>query len=87
MNPAPTRIIATPYDKKVESSYLTPDSMRDKPLLARITHIGANVAQYCIGDIILYSTKYDSTKETITLDQEYLFLTEADILATIEEAK
>lgn len=84
MNPSPSRIIATPFTPPSTSKFIL--DQPTSPHLARITHIGASVAQYHIGDIVLYSNKYDSTKEEVTLDNvTYIFLTEQDILTTMDK--
>jgi chaperonin GroES len=86
LHPLADRIVAKSLEAetKTHAGILIAETAKEKPVVAEVTAIGADVT-IKVGDHILYSGKYDSSKEEVKLDADtYIILKEADVLAVVK---
>ena len=83
ITPLADRIVAVREEAKTQtaSGIYLPDSSKEKPVMAQVKAIGADVKHVKVGDKIIY--KEYSTTELKIDGTEYLIVKEEDILATI----
>jgi chaperonin GroES len=89
LTPVGHRVIAKQLEAKAQtaSGIILPDAAKDKPEVAEVVAVGANVKDIKPGDKIVYKTYSSPVKID---DEEYLFLgvdfgdKEGDILAIIK---
>ena len=81
--PLADRVVAVREEAKTQtaSGIYLPDSSKEKPVMAQVKAIGADVKHVKVGDKIVY--KEYSTTELKIDGVEYLVVKEEDILATI----
>ncbi len=87
LQPLGDRIVAKPLEAqtKTASGILLSEQSKEKPVVAEVISTGSEVTRVKSGDKILYSGKYDSSKEEIKLEgQDYLLLKEEDVLAIVK---
>lgn len=83
IQPLGDRVVAVREEAKAQtaSGLYLPDSSKEKPVIAEVKAIGADVKHVKVGDKIVYK-EYATTELKID-NVEYLVLREEDILATI----
>ena len=83
ITPLADRIVAVREEAKTQtaSGIYLPDSSKEKPVMAQVKAIGADVKHVKVGDKIIY--KEYSTTELKIDGTEYLIVKEEDILATV----
>lgn len=83
ITPLADRVVAVREEAKTQtaSGIYLPDSSKEKPVMAQVKAIGADVKHVKVGDKIIY--KEYSTTELKIDDTEYLIVKEEDILATV----
>jgi chaperonin GroES len=81
--PLADRVVAVREEAKTQtaSGIYLPDSSKEKPVMAQVKAIGADVKHVKVGDKIIY--KEYSTTELKIDGTEYLIVKEEDILATV----
>lgn len=87
LHPLGERVIAKALaaETKTAAGILVPDTAKEKPVVAEVTAVGTDVKTIKVGDNILYSGKYDSSKEEVKIGaDEYIILKEADVLAVVK---
>ena len=82
--PLADRVVAVREEAKTQtaSGIYLPDSSKEKPVMAQVKAIGADVKHVKVGDKIIY--KEYSTTELKIDGTEYLIVKEEDVLATIK---
>ena len=83
ITPLADRVVAVREEAKTQtaSGIYLPDSSKEKPVMAQVNAIGADVKHVKVGDKIIY--KEYSTTELKIDGTEYLIVKEEDILATV----
>ncbi len=83
ITPLADRVVAVREEAKTQtaSGIYLPDSSKEKPVMAQVKAIGADVKHVKVGDKIIY--KEYSTTELKIDGTEYLIVKEEDILATV----
>ncbi|MDO4781508.1 MAG: co-chaperone GroES [Candidatus Saccharibacteria bacterium] len=83
IQPLGDRVVAVREEAKTQtaSGLYLPDSSKEKPVMAEVKAVGADVKQVKVGDKIVY--KEYSTTELKIDGAEYLIVREEDILATV----
>lgn len=87
LHPLADRVVAKSLvaETKTHAGILIAESAKEKPVVAEVTAIGDEVKTIKVGDHILYSGKYDSSKEEVKLDADtYIILKETDVLAVVK---
>jgi chaperonin GroES len=88
LQPLKDWVVAKPIkaQEKTESGFYIPDTAKEKPNEAEVVAVGNDVEGINIGDLILYSSKYESSKEEAkTMDgQEIIYLKDKDIVAIVK---
>lgn len=84
INPLDDRIVAQQLEAqtKTASGLFLPDSAQEKPKVAKVVAIGANVKGVKVGDQIIYK-EYSATDVKVD-GQKYLIVKEEDVLATVK---
>lgn len=84
ITPLADRVVAVREEAKTQtaSGIYLPDSSKEKPVMAQVKAIGADVKHVKVGDKIIY--KEYSTTELKIDGTEYLIVKEEDVLATIK---
>ena len=83
IKPLADRVVAVREEAKTQtaSGIYLPDNAKEKPVLAVVKAVGADVKHVKVGDKIVY--KEYSTTELKIDGTEYLVVKEEDILATV----
>lgn len=83
IKPLADRVVAVREEAKTQtaSGIYLPDNAKEKPVLAVVRAVGADVKHVKVGDKIIY--KEYSTTELKIDGTEYLVVKEEDILATV----
>lgn len=83
IKPLADRVVAVREEAKTQtaSGIYLPDNAKEKPVMAEVKAVGADVKHVKVGDKIVY--KEYSTTELKIDGVEYLVVKEEDILATI----
>ena len=83
IKPLADRVVAVREEAKTQtaSGIYLPDNAKEKPVMAEVKAVGADVKHVKVGDKIVY--KEYSTTELKINDIEYLVVKEEDILATV----
>lgn len=83
LKPLGPRIVAVRQqpENKTATGLLLPDSAKEKPVVAQVVAIGKEVKEVKVGDLIVYK-EYAPT-ELKTGGQEYLIVSEEDVLAVV----
>ena len=83
IKPLADRVVAVREEAKTQtaSGIYLPDNAKEKPVVAEVKAVGADVKDVKVGDKIIY--KEYSTTELKIDSVEYLIVKEEDILATI----
>ena len=83
IKPLADRVVAVREEAKTQtaSGIYLPDNAKEKPVLAVVKAVGADVKHVKVGDKIIY--KEYSTTELKIDSTEYLVVKEEDILATV----
>jgi len=83
IKPLADRVVAVREEAKTQttSGIYLPESSKEKPVMAEVKAVGADVKHVKVGDKIVY--KEYSTTELKINDVEYLIVKEEDILATV----
>lgn len=83
IKPLADRVVAVREEAKTQtaSGIYLPDNAKEKPVLAEVKAVGADVKHVKVGDKIVY--KEYSTTELKIDGVEYLIVKEEDILATV----
>ena len=87
LHPLADRVVAKSLEAetKTHAGILIAETAKEKPVVAEVTAVGSDVTSIKVGDHILYSGKYDSSKEEVKLDADtYIILKEADVLAVVK---
>lgn len=83
VKPLADRIVAVkeePQTKTASGLYL-PDGAKEKPAIAKVVAVGKEIKEIKVGDRIIYK-EYSTT--TVKVDrEEYLIVSEEDVLATV----
>lgn len=84
INPLDDRIVAQQLEAqtKTASGLFLPDSAQEKPKVAKVVAVGANVKNVKVGDQIIYK-EYSATDVKVD-GQKYLIVKEEDVLATVK---
>ncbi|HKR82299.1 MAG TPA: co-chaperone GroES [Candidatus Saccharimonadales bacterium] len=84
LEPSVDYVVAQPekVEPKTKSGFYIPESAQEKPQVAVILAVGKNVADYKVGDRILY--KSFSSNEFKLDGENYLIVKAEDILATVK---
>lgn len=84
ITPLADRVVAVREEAKTQtaSGIYLPDSSKEKPVVAEVKAVGADVKHVKVGDKIIY--KEYSTTELKVGGTEYLIVREEDVLATIK---
>lgn len=84
LEPSADYVVAQPEkaEPKTKSGFYIPESAQEKPQAAVIIAVGKNVADYKVGDRILY--KSFSSNEYKLEGENYLIVKAEDILATVK---
>lgn len=83
IKPLADRVVAVREEAKTQtaSGIYLPDNAKEKPVLAEVKAVGADVKHVKVGDKIVYK-EYSTTE--LKIDKvEYLIVKEEDILATV----
>ena len=83
VKPLHDRIVAVkeePQTKTASGLYL-PDGAKEKPAEAKVVAVGKDVKEIKVGDRIIYK-EYSTTSVKVD-KQEYLIVSEEDVLATV----
>ena len=86
LHPLADRVVAKALEAetKTHAGILIAETAKEKPIVAQVTAIGVDVTTVKVGDQILYSGKFDSSKEEVKLDADtYIILKEEDVLAIV----
>ncbi len=67
---------------KTASGLYLPDNAQEKPKVAKILAVGADVRQLKVGDKIIYKS-YSTTEVKLGAD-DYILVKEEDVLATVK---
>lgn len=84
LQPLADRLVAKQVkaEEKTASGFYIPDSAKEKPRVAEVISVGTEVKDLKVGDHIVYSERYEGSKEVIRLDnEELIIIKEADVLA------
>ncbi len=87
LQPLADRIIATPVEAEAKSAsgILLPESAKEKPQIAEVIAVGADVKEIKVGDKVVYSENYDHRPETLKVDgKDLLIMKEKSILAVVK---
>jgi len=72
-------------EEQTKSGIILPDSAQEKPKMAKVLAVGAEVKEVKEGDVVLYKSY---GPDDVKVDgQEYMIAKEEDILATVKEGK
>jgi len=84
LEPSADYVVARPEKaaSKTKSGIYIPESAQEKPQAAEIIAVGKNVADYKVGDRILY--KSFSSNEYKIEGEEFVIVKSEDILATVK---
>jgi chaperonin GroES len=85
VKPLKDRIVAIkeePQTKTASGLYL-PDAAKEKPAEATVVAVGKDVAEVKIGDKIIFKEDYPGPTRVKIDKQEYLIVSEEDVLATV----
>ncbi len=84
ITPLADRVVAVREEAKAQtaSGIYLPDNSKEKPVVAEVKAVGADVKHVKVGDKIIY--KEYSTTELKVDGTEYLIVREEDVLATIK---
>lgn len=84
ITPLADRVVAVREEAKTQtaSGIYLPDNSKEKPVVAEVKAVGADVKHVKVGDKIIY--KEYSTTELKVDGTEYLIVREEDVLATIK---
>ena len=84
IKPLADRVVAVREEAKTQtaSGIYLPDNSKEKPVVAEVKAVGADVKHVKVGDKIIY--KEYSTTELKVDGTEYLIVREEDVLATIK---
>jgi chaperonin GroES len=84
ISPLATWVVAQAVEQeaKTASGLLLPDNAKEKPVMAKVESVGADVKSVKKNDHILY--KEYSTTEIKLNGTEYILVKEEDILATVK---
>ena len=87
LHPLGDRLVAKPIEaqSKTAAGILLPEQAKEKAIVAEVISVGSDVTTVKVGDKILYSGKYDSSKEEVKIEGEELLLLKAeDVLAIVK---
>lgn len=87
LHPLADNLVATPLkaEAKTVSGLYIPDSAKEKPQMAEVIAVGKDVKEVKIGDKIIYSSKYDSSKEEVRMHgKDTLIMKEEDVLVIVK---
>lgn len=84
ISPLADRVVAVREEARTQtaSGIYLPDSSKEKPVMAEVKAVGADVKYVKVGEKIIY--KEYSTTELKIDGTEYLIVKEDDILATVK---
>jgi chaperonin GroES len=88
LQPLADRLVAKQIKAAEEtaSGFYIPDTAKDKPLIAEVTEIGPDVKQIKVGDRVVYSDKYDGSKQNLDfVEKDLMILKEEDVLAVVTQ--
>jgi chaperonin GroES len=72
-------------EEQTKSGIILPDSAQEKPKMAKVLGVGAEVKEVKEGDVVLYKSY---GPDDVKVDgKEYMIAKEEDILATVKEGK
>ncbi|HSX01512.1 MAG TPA: co-chaperone GroES [Candidatus Saccharimonas sp.] len=85
LHPLADRIVARQMEaeSKTASGLLLPESAKEKPLLAEVLAVGAEVKEVKKGDKIVYK-QYSATEFKMGSDEQFV-IKEEDVLAVVKE--
>ena len=87
LQPLADRLVAKQIKpaEKTTSGFYIPDTAKDKPLIAEVAEVGPEVKQIKVGDQIVYSDKYDGSKQNLDfVEKDLIILKEEDVLAVVK---